>query len=74
MSRDLTTLAALNATTTGGIGREVTVAGLTGTLVGVLPLAGDTYQLALIVGRARAWTDVLPGETEIELHRRRKAS
>lgn len=48
------------------IGREVTINDLTGTLTGLIPV-GDRVIAALIVGRARAFTDALPGSTEVEV-------
>lgn len=38
-------------------GREITADGITGTLVGLIPVA-DTVTLALIVGSSRAWKTV----------------
>ncbi len=54
---------------TSHIGRTVTVADLTGTLTGLIPV-GDTYQLALIVGSSRVWTAALPADTHIEIHQK----
>ena len=53
------------------VGRDITLPdGMTGTLTGVIPVAGRV-QLALIVGRARIWTDALDGDALVEVHERR---
>lgn len=52
------------------VGRTVTLPdGITGTLTGTIPLAGRV-QLALIVGRARIWTDALDADALVEVHAR----
>ena len=48
------------------MGRAVTVNGLTGTLVGLLP-CGDRIALELRVGGTRALTAALPAETCVEV-------
>lgn len=50
--------------------RTVTVAGVTGSLVGVIPVR-DRVQLALICQGARMWTDAMPKDTEIEIEGKR---
>lgn len=56
------------------LGRTLTLpGGMTGTLTGVIPLKG-TVQLALIVGRARCFTDALDGGLLVEVHAKEKAS
>lgn len=48
------------------LGRTVTVANLTGTLAGLIPVGGR-YQAVLILGGARVFTDALPGDTAVEV-------
>lgn len=52
--------------TANHFGCEVTITGLTGTLVGLVPV-GDRVQAAMIVGGAHIWTDALPGGTRAEV-------
>lgn len=47
-------------------GKEVAVAGLTGTLVSLVPV-GTGATLAMVVGGAHIWTDLLPGDTAVDL-------
>lgn len=51
------------------MGRTVTIGDITGTLAGVIPVAGRV-QLVLIVGAARIFTDALPADTHVEVHQR----
>lgn len=47
-------------------GRTIQVAGLEGTLTGVVPL-GDRVQLAIVVGGARVWSDWLDADDSAEV-------
>lgn len=68
MSHGCRTLGAVFAATNpAALGRTVTVAGLTGELVGVVPVA-DHFQLALVLNGARVFTDRLPADTPITIH------
>lgn len=61
-------LVALRDLTERDHGKTVHVAGLTGTLTGIIAVR-DRVQLALIVGGARAWTDLLDGGEGCEVWR-----
>ncbi len=69
MTTDLRTAGAITTTMLNQC-PTVTVDGLEGTLVGILP-CGDKVQLALIVGGLRAWKTIDAG-TMIAVHREEK--
>lgn len=61
----LVRLADLTSTHTG---RQIEVAGYTGTLQAVITVA-DRVQLGLLLGGARVWTDWLPADDTAEIYR-----
>ena len=65
-SRQGNRLRAINNLSDTYLGRIVTINGLTGKLAGLVP-NGANVQAVLIVGSARVWTDLLPGDTAVEV-------
>ena len=60
----------LDALSDTHMGRQIQVAGLTGTLAGLVPCGGRIV-VAMILGGAHAFTDALEPSTEVEIWRER---
>lgn len=57
------------------LGRTVAIdGGLTGTLVGLIPVSGMTSLALITPAGQRAWTSALPNDTAIEVSAKEKAS
>lgn len=66
MSRQGNRLRTIAALSDVHLGRTITIADLTGTLAGLIPLNNHT-QAVLIVGSSRIFTDALPADTVVEV-------